>query len=267
MTTTVPSLILGCLTFYSATLAAFPRASLVPGGVAEIPLGALTATPPVAQYEGRRVTVVPFQQQWVALVGIPLDAAAGAHSLQLQNGQQLPFNVGEKQYRTQRLTIQDQNKVDPDEESSKRIVQEKAIQQPLKTHYSGQTTDLNFIKPAPGYDSGRFGMRRILNGESRQPHSGMDIAAASGTPVKAAASGKVLYTGNFFFTGNVVYIDHGMGVITLYAHLSETDVKPGELVQQGSIVGKVGSTGRATGPHLHWSVYLNGEAVDPTLFL
>jgi murein DD-endopeptidase MepM/ murein hydrolase activator NlpD len=95
----------------------------------------------------------------------------------------------------------------------------------------------------------------------------MDIAAAAGTPVKVTASGWVLHTDNFFFSGNVVYVDHGSGVISMYAHLSKIQVKAGDTVQQGDIIGEVGSTGRATGPHLHWSVYLNGEAVDPSLFL
>jgi len=256
-----------CLVAYSSNAAAFPRASPVPGGIAEVPLGALTATPPSVQYEGRRVTVVPAQQQWMAVVGISLDATAGAHNLLVQGGKPLPFMVGEKQYRTQHLAIKDPNKVDPDAQSTQRIIQEKATQQQLTTRYTGQTTDVDLIKPVPGYNTGSFGMRRILNGEPRRPHSGMDIAAAIGTPIKAAAQGRVLYTGNFFFTGNVVYVDHGLGLITLYAHLSEIDVKPGELVQQGQTIGKVGNTGRVTGPHLHWSVYLNGEAVDPALFL
>ncbi len=185
----------------------------------------------------------------------------------MQTGNPISFQVQPKQYKTQRLTIKDKNKVDPDDESSQRIIREQAVQKQVKTHFSAGEAELDFIKPVPGHDTGRFGLQRFINNQPRNPHSGMDIAAASGTPVKATASGRVLHTDDFFFSGNTVYVDHGAGVISMYAHLSEIAVAPGDVVEQGDIIGKVGSTGRATGPHLHWSVYLNGEAVDPALFL
>ena len=123
------------------------------------------------------------------------------------------------------------------------------------------------IRPTIGRDSGRFGLRRILNKQKRNSHSGMDIAAPTGRSVKAVETGKVLYVGDLFFTGKVVYLDHGNGVLSLYAHLSKINVKLGQQVKRGDIIAKVGKTGRVTGPHLHWSVYLNGNAIDPTLFL
>ena len=246
---------------------AFPHASLVPGGIALIPLGQVNSPAPTAQYDGQRIAVVPTEQEWLGVVGIPLQTKPGTHKLTVSNQSPITFDVADKNYRTQRLTIRDKNKVDPDEESGQRIVRELAIQKRLKVQYSPTLPQLNFIRPVPGTDTGRFGLRRILNGQARSPHSGMDIAAGTGTPVKTCAAGRVVYTDNFFFSGNVVYVDHGSGVISLYAHLSEMTVKPGDELQQGDIVGKVGSTGRATGPHLHWTVYLNGTAVDPALFL
>lgn len=255
------------IVLYSANLAAFPRANSVPGGIAQIPVSPLSGSPPIVQYEGVRVTVAPVDNQWMALVGIPLDATAGTQALYLQNGETINFQIQPKQYRTQQISIKDKNKVNPDEESSQRIIQEQAIQKQIRTHFTEEPPALDFIRPAPGHDTGRFGLRRIINNQPRSPHSGMDIAAAKGTPVKAAAAGQVLYTGDFFFSGNTIYVDHGSGIISMYAHLSEIDVQPGDVVQQGEVIGKVGSTGRATGPHLHWSVYLNGEAVDPALFL
>ncbi len=260
-------LLLG-ITLYSANLAAFPRANPVPGGIALIPVAPLSDQMPIVQYEGNRVTVVPQDKQWVAVVGIPLDAQPGSQRLQINKGKPASFQVKSKQYKTQRITIRDKNKVNPDEKSTQRIIRELNVQKQIKSRFSTNSpADLNFIKPVPGRDTGRFGLRRIINNEQRNPHSGMDMASATGTPVKATASGKVLHIDNFFFSGNTVYVDHGSGVISMYAHLSQILVKPGEPVQQGDIVGKVGSTGRATGPHLHWSVYLNGEAVDPALFL
>jgi murein DD-endopeptidase MepM/ murein hydrolase activator NlpD len=115
--------------------------------------------------------------------------------------------------------------------------------------------------------TGSFGRRRVFNGQNRRPHSGMDIAANEGVPVAAPARGTVIELGDFFFSGNLVYIDHGQGMISMFAHLSEIDVEMGQQIKKGEIIGKVGATGRVTGPHLHWSLGLNGAWVDPSLFL
>jgi len=123
------------------------------------------------------------------------------------------------------------------------------------------------LLPVDGRRSGSFGMRRIIIGMARSPHGGLDIVAPEGTPVAATATGRVLDTGEYLFLGRTIILDHGQGLLSLYAHLSSVDVAAGDTVALGTPIGKVGTTGRVTGPHLHFSVYLNAASVDPAIFL
>jgi len=250
---------------------AFPRNDLKPGGIAILPVDAISKPKPKVFYTKKPVAVIKGKTNWLAITGISLDAKRGTHHVVIReaNGKSRKsnFKVHGHKYRTQYLTIQNKNKVNPNKKSMDRIIREMKLKKRLVKTFSPAAPDLNFIKPVAGRDSGRFGARRVFNKQKRKPHSGMDIASPAGKTIKATASGKVLYAGDLFFTGKVVYLDHGNGLISLYAHMSKILVKKGQRIHRGQAIGKVGSTGRATGPHLHWSVYLNGNAIDPALFL
>ncbi|MCO8164566.1 peptidoglycan DD-metalloendopeptidase family protein [Pseudomonas sp. 21LCFQ02] len=239
----------------------------VPGGVAVIDLGN-AAQAPKATYQGKPVLVVREQDaRWLAIVGIPLTVKPGSQQI-LSGGRTLPFTVGSKKYKEQRITLKDQSKVTPDPEQTKRYERELAEQLRAYRSFSpGTPSNLMLDKPVNGPLSSRFGVRRFFNGEERNPHSGLDFAVPAGTPIKSPAAGKVILTGDYFFNGQTVFVDHGQGFISMFCHLSKIDVKVGDAVARGGVVGKVGATGRATGPHMHWNVSLNDARVDPAIFI
>jgi murein DD-endopeptidase MepM/ murein hydrolase activator NlpD len=172
--------------------------------------------------------------------------------------------VSDKRYTEQRLTIDNPRMVNPLEEDLARIREESARMRTQYQRFSVPAAPPQpFLQPVTGPLSSSFGRRRILNGEPRSPHSGLDIAADTGTPVLAPASGTVTLTGDFYFNGNTVFVDHGQGLISMMCHLNRIDVHEGDTVTRGDVLGQVGATGRVTGPHLHWSVSMNGNRVDP----
>ncbi|MDU8359372.1 peptidoglycan DD-metalloendopeptidase family protein [Pseudomonas syringae group sp. J309-1] len=243
----------------------------VPGGVAVVDLGN-AAQAPTATYDGKPVLVVKEQGvRWLAIVGVPLTVKPGAQKLiakDASGNRTLNFVVGNKKYPEQRITLKNQRQVNPNPDDLKRINGELAEQ--LKAYRSfspGTPSNLALDKPVAGPLSSKFGVRRFFNGEERNPHSGLDFAVPAGTPIKAPAAGKVILTGNYFFNGNTVFVDHGQGFISMFCHMSKIDVKVGDAVPRGGVVGRVGSTGRATGPHMHWNVSLNDARVDPAIFI
>jgi murein DD-endopeptidase MepM/ murein hydrolase activator NlpD len=168
----------------------------------------------------------------------------------------------------QRLTIENKRKVNPYKEDIDRIIRERnEMNKAFKSFENLAQPAVDFVLPAEGPISSPFGLKRILNDQPRNPHSGLDIAAPTGTPIHAPAAGRVTAVGNYFFNGNTVLLDHGQGLISMYCHMSETTVAVGDALSPGDLIGKVGKTGRVTGPHLHWSVSLNNARVDPNLFI
>ncbi len=259
------------LAMVGSTIArAEPRNLPVPGGVAVIPLGN-SSQAPRARWADSPLAVIRHEQGWAALLGIPLDTAPGTLTIKIDGtgsqARQIPVKILSKDYPVQKLTLKNQNQVTPDEETLARIQREKEVTDQVKRHFSAPSPATDFSLPANGRLSSRFGLRRIFNGEPRNPHGGLDLAVGSGTPIHAPATATVLNIGNYFFNGNTVFLDHGQGLISAYMHLSRVDVKEGQQLRQGDAVGLSGATGRATGPHLHWAVFLNGTAVEPEAFL
>ena len=254
----------------SDVLAKLPEQSAVPGGVMILSVGNSQQTKPDVYFEDKPVMVVKADGLWQAVVGIPLSAKAGTLRIVVKRGEEKStqlFSIKDKQYPTQYITVKDERKVNPNPLDMKRINQESSrIKEALTAWTETNNEPVNFVWPIKGRVSGLFGRRRVFNGEPRNPHSGMDIAAKTGTPIHAPAAGVVRGTGNYFFNGNTVFIDHGQGLITMFCHLSRIDVKDGQTVKQGDIIGAVGATGRVTGPHLHLGVSLNNERVEPRLF-
>jgi murein DD-endopeptidase MepM/ murein hydrolase activator NlpD len=210
--------------------------------------------------------------KWRTILGIDLDTKTGEHSAEIV----VVFNDGRTESRpatikveavtfpTTQLKVEDKY-VELSPANQRRSAREA---RELDAIYSKQTPELlwtgSWRIPVAGQTRGsNFGHRRVFNGQSRAPHAGSDLRAATGTPIHATNRGRVVLAKNLFFTGNTVVLDHGLGVYTIYAHLSQIDVKLTQLVEDNQTIGLAGATGRVTGPHLHWSARIQGARVDP----
>jgi murein DD-endopeptidase MepM/ murein hydrolase activator NlpD len=250
---------------------ALPRAEPVPGGVAVIPVGSSDQPAPRVDYRGHRAMVVAEDGHWNAIVGIGLSTKPGSHKVQVKHGsasEAVSFEVRSKKYETQYIKLKNKRMVNPYKNDLKRIRSDQKRSRAAFASWSEpEQIPTRFQLPVHGVVTGTFGKRRFFNGQPRRPHSGLDIAAPKGTPIQAPAAGRVVEVGNYFFNGNTVFIDHGQGLISMFCHMDRAEVKVGDVVEAGDVIGKVGATGRVTGPHLHWSLSLGNARVDPTLFI
>src|SRR5437867_7804577 len=256
----------------SASQGDLPLTAPVPGGVAIVCVGRAPAPAPQVAFDGQRVLVARVGDVWQAVVGLPLALRPGAHELSVRDGERtaraIPFKVGKRDYETQHVTLANRRQVEPEPEDLRRIAREQeSLVRAFSTFSDTALDTLTLDLPSGGRVSGGFGLRRFFNDEPRQPHSGLDIAAPEGTPIAAPAAGTASGIGDYFVNRLTLVLDHGQGLVTMYNHLSRIDVAKGAHVARGERIGTVGQTGRATAPHLHWSVSLNNARVDPALFL
>ena len=253
----------------SAYAQELPRANAVPGGIAIVALGEASA-PPTVFFNSQRVMVLRCTEGWCAVVGLGLGVTPGEHALSVnQAGERRTarFTVQPKKYEVQHVTIAEKRFVEPSAQDLNRIAADQAAIARAFATWTETPPTWRLDLPTAGRLSSSFGLQRYFNGQARAPHSGLDIAAPEGTLIRAPAPGTVIETGNYFFNGNTVFLDHGQGLITMYNHLRTVSVRPGMRVQAGEKIGEVGRSGRVTGPHLHWSVSLNNSRVDPSLLL
>lgn len=265
--------VLACLLAWGLTVAAAAsttESSLAQSVVAKntvVPGGIYRWTPPAGATDIRFNNRPVMRLRDQILVGIPLNHPLGAANLAyVLNGQDAShsFSVVDKAYTEQHITLQNREMVNPNPEQLVRIRGESQRQRALYLQYSdAPPPSAGFIQPLQGRISSLFGHRRFFNGQARNPHSGLDIAAPTGSEIRAPAAAEVTLVDDLYYNGKTIFLDHGQGLITMYCHLSESLVTEGERVEQGEVIGLVGATGRVTGPHLHWSVSLNGYRVDP----
>lgn len=269
---------------YANTNKYLPKHKAVPGGVAILPLEVKCFETPVVFFNGNRVLVTKYHDDnektliWVAVVGIPVTIKPGIQkiSVHAEELKQNKFKINfEKSFLVSAIKYnQETLKIDPrlvtpaSTQEQIRAAKEIAAIKTAYRHWSGQIPNLKMLKPIENSKkSSGFGLKRVINGKNKGYHSGLDLAAPIGTPIYAPSSGQVILTGNFFYSGNTIFIDHGQGLISSYFHLNSVNLNEGDLVDTRTIIGTVGATGRVTGPHLHWSISLNDARVNPELFL
>ena len=230
-----------------------------------------------AEFQGERFLLAPGMQNgtYEGLIGIDLSTKPATYEVKViatdasGRGYSSPFflKVGKGVFRTQKLSLP-RSMVDLDAKTLERVNKEaNRVKVLFQTFRDEKLWKGAFVRPLEGKLSSTFGLDRTINGQRRSPHTGVDLESEAGTPVWASNSGMVVLVDDLFFSGKSVILDHGWGLYSMYFHLSEGLVKEGDRVGRGDVLGRVGSTGRSTGPHLHWAIRMNQVRVDPLSLL
>jgi murein DD-endopeptidase MepM/ murein hydrolase activator NlpD len=222
------------------------------------------------QWQKKNVPYARVGAEWIAVIGVDLDVKAGSYPSVIRvtkNGivenRNVTVTVKAVNYPTTQLKVDDQY-VELSPENTDRALREQKELDGIHNTITGEMLwKDSFVVPIAGETGANFGHRRVFNGMPRAPHAGADLHAATGTPVHSTNRGRVVLAKDLFFTGNTVIVDHGLGIYSLYAHLSRIDVNAGEMVDRNQVLGLSGATGRVTGPHLHWGIKVQNARVDP----
>ncbi len=248
---------------------------IVAGGLALLRFQGETPAAAEGLCHGKVFQLTPVADGAVTLVGADLDSAPGAYPVQVKltdrHGRtrtlETVLQVTKGGYPEERLTLPEEMVTPSKPATLKRIDREQRLVKQLLARQSAGWPGADFAPPVPDAVGSPFGLRRILNGKARSPHGGIDFRSPNGRPVKAAAAGRVVFAGELYFTGTTVILDHGGGLFSLYAHLQASSCQVGQTLGKGALLGQVGSTGRSTGPHLHWGIRLRGDRIDPMALL
>ena len=217
----------------------------------------------------QQLLTIEYKDKYFLIYAIPYESKLGKNSLEIKINNKvsyLSFNVEEKTFDTQNIYV-DSKYIKPGSDSQKRINLERNNLRTAKDTWYDESPDLKFIIPADGIVTGKFGTKRFYNGKEGSFHNGLDVAAEKGSPIISPSKGKVILTGNYYYNGKFIVIDHGKGLKSIFIHLDDILVEEGEVISKGDLIGKIGNTGKSTGPHLHWSLLLNKTYVDPEYFL
>ena len=218
-------------------------------------------------HDGVKLATYNHNNKYYLLYGIPYHSQIGSTSLKIKDGLEyfdIKFDIKEKDFKTQYIKVA-KKYITPDKNDFERIKKERLKKLKAKSFWYENNIDLNFVLPVKGVLTGEFGTRRFYNNKEGRFHNGIDIAAKKGTLISAPSAGKVILTGDYYYNGKFVYLDHGKGLKSIFIHLDKILVKHGQLIKKGDFIGKVGSTGVSTGPHLHWSVTLNNAYINPLI--
>ena len=247
----------------------FPTDNTFPGGLINYSLDSIKSDVEENLKLGDLIfATCKSDSQLMVLAPIPLSYKENKVQVTVSTKVVASIPLQNKAYRESRIEIQNKSLVNPPEVMQDRIKEEYIQGQKAKNTLTRRgSKQVMMNKPLAGIISSEFGVRRFINNQPRNRHIGLDIAATEGTPVKVPLKGEVILEGNFFYKGNVIYLDHGDGLVSSYSHLKSKTVTLGQEVSEGDILGYVGSTGRVTGPHLHWEVFYLGIPINPEIFL